>query len=77
MFIFVHRFRAFFKQKKVKQFNKQMKRKKLGFIDTRKLITKAAYARKIGVTPPAVDKMVNKGYLIIVPVEGAELIYCE
>lgn len=54
-----------------------MKQVKRGVIDPKKLITKAAYARKIGVTPPAVDKMVNKGYVTIVQVLGAELIYQE
>ena len=54
-----------------------MKRKKIGLVDSRKLLTKAAYARKIGVTPPAIDKQVNKGYLVIVPIEGGELIYKE
>ena len=54
-----------------------MKRKKTGLIDSTKLITKAEYARNIGVTPPAVDKMANKGYIIVVPIQGGELIYKE
>ena len=52
-----------------------MKTIKRGVVDPSKLITKTEYARKIGVTPPAVDKMVNKGYLTIVQVLGTELIY--
>ncbi len=51
-----------------------MKRKKIGLIDSKKLITKSAYAKKIGISPQAIDQQVNKGYLIIVPVEGGELI---
>lgn len=54
-----------------------MKRKKIGLIHSDNLITKAAYARKIKVTQPAVDRMVNKGYVVVVPIKGGELIYQE
>ena len=54
-----------------------MKKIKQGEINPKNLITKAAYARKIGVSQPAVSKMVEKGYLTIVDVEGAELIYIQ
>ena len=54
-----------------------MKRAKRGLIDTNKLITKAQYARQIKVSRAAVDKMANKGYIIVVPVNGGELIYQE
>lgn len=54
-----------------------MKRAKTGMVNSKNLITKAEYARKIKVSQPAVSKMIDKGYLVIVPVEGGELIYCE
>lgn len=54
-----------------------MKQIKRGEVNPENLITKAEYARKIGVTPPAVDKMVNNGYVTIVVVQGTELIYQE
>lgn len=52
-----------------------MKRIKQGLIDPKNLISKAAYAREIGVSPPAVDKMVNKGYVTIVKFKGGEVIH--
>ena len=52
-----------------------MKRVKRGLISTEDIISKSEYARKIGVTPPAVDKMVNNGYLTIVKFPGGEVIY--
>ena len=54
-----------------------MKRKKQGLVDPKDLITKAAYARKIKVTQPAVSKMISRGYLTIVDVEGGELIFMQ
>jgi hypothetical protein len=52
-----------------------MKRIKRKDIDANKLITKSAYAKKIGVTPAAVDKMVKTGRVTIVEIDGAELIH--
>ena len=52
-----------------------MKRIKRSNIDHTKLITKSAYARELGVSPSAVDKMVNNGKLTVVQIDGAELIH--
>lgn len=54
-----------------------MKRIKQGMIDPKKMISKAEYAKKIGVTPPAITKQINKGYITIVSYSGGEAIYCE
>jgi hypothetical protein len=44
-------------------------------IDRTKLMTKSAYAKKLCVTPAAIDKMVKAGKVKTVKIEGAELIY--
>lgn len=44
-------------------------------IDRTKLMTKTAYAKEIGVSPPAVDKMVKTGRIKTIKINGAELIY--
>jgi len=44
-------------------------------VDKTKLMTKSAYAKKLCVTPAAVDKMVKTGRVKTVKIEGAELIY--
>lgn len=44
-------------------------------IDRTKLITKSAYAKKIGVSPAAIDKQCKTGKLTLIKIEGAELIY--
>lgn len=44
-------------------------------IDPKKLITKARYAKKIGMSQTAVQKKIDKGELSIVIAEGAELIH--
>lgn len=46
-------------------------------MDRTKLMTKTAYAKKICVTPAAVDKMVKSGRVKTVRIEGAVLIYVE
>ena len=43
-------------------------------VDRTKLITKSEYARELGVTAPAVDKMVKAGKVKTVKIKGAELI---
>ncbi len=44
-------------------------------IDPNKLITKAAYAKKMGVSQPAVSKWVESGKVTVVVAIGAELIH--
>ena len=44
-------------------------------IDRTKLITKSAYAKKIGVSPAAIDKQCKTGKLTVIKIEGTELIY--
>tara|TARA_R110000787_G_scaffold56446_1_gene129725 strand:+ start:906 stop:1061 length:156 start_codon:yes stop_codon:yes gene_type:complete len=44
-------------------------------LDRTKLITKSAYAKKIGVSPAAIDKQCKKGKLTVIKIEGTELIY--
>lgn len=46
-------------------------------IDRTKLMTKSAYAKKLCVTPAAVDKMVKSGRIKTIKIEGAELIYID
>lgn len=46
-------------------------------IDRTKLITKSAYAKKIGVSPAAIDKQCKAGKLELIKIQGAELIYLE
>jgi hypothetical protein len=46
-------------------------------IDRTKLMTKSAYAKKLRVTPAAIDKMVKSGRVKTVKIEGAELIYID
>jgi hypothetical protein len=46
-------------------------------IDRTKLMTKTAYAKRICVTPAAVDKMVKTGRVKTVKIEGAVLIYVD
>jgi len=46
-------------------------------IDRTKLMTKSAYAKKLCVTPAAIDKMVKSGRVKTVKIEGAELIYID
>lgn len=43
-------------------------------VDRTKLITKSEYARELGVTPAAVDKMVKAAKVKTVKIKGAELI---
>ena len=44
-------------------------------IDRTKLITKSAYAKRLGVTSAAITKQCREGKLKIVKIEGGELIY--
>lgn len=44
-------------------------------IDRTKLITKSAYAKKIGVSPAAIDKQCKLGKLKLIKINGGELIY--
>jgi len=46
-------------------------------IDRTKLMTKSAYAKKLCVTPAAIDKMVKSGRVKTIKIEGAELIYID
>lgn len=52
-----------------------MKRIKTKNIDPEKTFTKSEYARLIGVTPAAVQKMIDRGAVVIVEVKGAQLIH--
>lgn len=54
-----------------------MKRLKRGTVENKNLISKSAYAKKIGISPAAVDKQVNKGYLTVFQFEGGEAIYLD
>jgi len=44
-------------------------------LDRSKLITKSAYAKKVGVTPAAIDKQCKTGKLRVIKINGGELIY--
>lgn len=46
-------------------------------IDTDKLITKSEYAKKIGVTPAAVQKQIDTGRVTIIVAKGTELIHLD
>ena len=46
-------------------------------INPDKLITKSEYAKKVGITPPAVQKQIDNGTLTIVVAKGTELIYLD
>ena len=46
-------------------------------VDRTKLRTKSAYAKELGVTPAAIDKMVKSGRVKTVKIKGAELIYLD
>ena len=46
-------------------------------IDRTKLRTKSAYAKELGVTPSAVDKMVKTDRVKVIKIKGAELIYLD
>lgn len=52
-----------------------MKRVKTKDLDPQKMITKAKYAKKIGVSQTAVQKQIDAGKLVVVKVNGAELIH--
>ena len=52
-----------------------MKKIKTKDIDPKKLITKANYAKKIGISQTAVQKQIEAGKLVIVKADGAELIH--
>lgn len=52
-----------------------MKRIKTKDIDASKLITKAKYAEKMGISQTAVQKQIEAGKLVIVKANGAELIH--
>lgn len=52
-----------------------MKKIKRTDINPDKLITKSEYAKKIGVTPAAIQKQIETGKLTIVVAKGAELIH--
>lgn len=52
-----------------------MKRIKTKDIEHSKLITKAEYARKIGISQAGVQKQIDTGKLVVVQVRGAELIH--
>jgi len=43
-------------------------------VDRTKLITKTAYAEKIGVSPAAVDKQCKKGKVNVIKIQGGEII---
>ena len=51
------------------------KKIKVKDIDSTKLITKSAYAKKICSNPVTVQRMIDRGELTIVVAEGAELIH--
>ncbi len=44
-------------------------------LDRTKLITKSAYAKKIGVSPAAIDKQCKTGKVKVIPIIGGEIIY--
>ena len=46
-------------------------------INRTKLITKAAYAKKLGVTSAAITKQCKEGKLRMIKIEGGELIYLD
>ena len=52
-----------------------MKKIKTKDIEASKLITKAMYAKKKGVSQTAVQNWINEGKLTIVKANGAELIH--
>lgn len=52
-----------------------MKRIKKTNIDPDKLITKAKYAKKIGMTQTTVQRKIEAGELTVVLADGAELIH--
>jgi len=54
---------------------KSMKKVKTKDIEASKLITKAKYAKKMGVSQTAVQNWINDGKLTIVKANGAELIH--
>lgn len=54
---------------------KVMKKVKTTNIEADKLITKAKYAEKMGVSQTAVQNWINEGKLTIVKANGAELIH--
>lgn len=62
-----------FWQPKVINFNHMEQLK----IDRTKLMTKSAYAKMIGVTPAAVDKMVKTNRVKTIKIQGGELIYTD
>ncbi len=43
-------------------------------VDRTKLITPSEYARKVGVTPAAVNRMMREGRVKVVEIKGARLI---
>lgn len=52
-----------------------MKTIKTKDIDPKKLITKAKYAKRLGISQTAIKKKIDKGELSVVVAEGAELIH--
>jgi hypothetical protein len=52
-----------------------MKKIKTKDIDTKKLITKAKYAEKNGISQTAVQKQIDTGKLTVIIATGAELIH--
>ena len=52
-----------------------MKSIKTKDIDHKKLITKAKYAKRLGLSQTAIKKKIDKGELVIVVADGAELIH--
>ena len=52
-----------------------MKRVKTKDINPDKLITKAKYAEKMGISQTAVQKQIERGELTIIRANGAELIH--
>ena len=52
-----------------------MKKLRTKDIDPKKLITKAKYAKMVGLTQPAIQKKIEKGELSVVVANGAELIH--
>lgn len=52
-----------------------MKRIKTKDIDPTKLITKAKYAKEMGLSQTAISKQIARGELVIVVANGAELIH--
>lgn len=51
------------------------KRIKTKDLEAKKMYTKSEYAKKIKSTPTTVQRMINRGELILVVVNGAELVY--